>query len=44
MNSNLISKTKSVFVHAYVRFRFGKLENVCQHWRSMPNQLSFNFD
>lgn len=30
---------KSVFVNAYLRFRFGKLENVCQHYRSYPNQL-----
>jgi len=34
---------KTVFVRAYVRFRFGKLENVCQHWRSHPGQLSFTF-
>ena len=26
-------KRKNVFVRMYVRFRFGKLENVCQHWR-----------
>lgn len=30
---------KSVFVRAYVRFRLGRLENVCQHWRSHPHQL-----
>lgn len=28
------SKVKGVFVTAYTRFRFGKLEFVCQHWRS----------
>lgn len=33
-------KPKSVFVCAYVRFRFGRIENVCQHWRSFPHQLS----
>ena len=33
-------KIKSVFVRAYTRFRFGKLENVCQHWRSHPGQLT----
>lgn len=32
-------KPKNVFVRAYVRLRFGRLENVCQHWRSHPNQL-----
>lgn len=36
-------KSKSVFVRAYTRFRYGRLENVCQHWRSHPNQLSFAF-
>jgi hypothetical protein len=30
---------KSVFVRAYVRFRLGRLENVCQHYRSLPGQL-----
>ncbi|RZT04139.1 hypothetical protein EV582_5021 [Duganella sp. BK701] len=34
------SKVKTVFVRQYIRFRFGRLENVCQHWRSLPNQLS----
>lgn len=37
----LISNFKPllVFVRAYVRFRFGRLEQVCQHYRSNPNQL-----
>lgn len=30
---------KSVFVRAYHRVRFGRLESVCQHWRSYPTQL-----
>lgn len=30
---------KNVFVRAYIRFRYGRLENVCQHWRSHPGQL-----
>lgn len=30
---------KSVFVHAYPRFRFGRWESVCNHWRSAPGQL-----
>lgn len=34
------SKPKSVRVRAYTRIRFGSLENVCQHWRSYPHQLS----
>ena len=25
-----------VFVHAYARFRFGRTENVRQHYRSYP--------
>jgi len=33
-------RTKSVFVRTYIRLRFGKIENVCQHWRSYPGQLS----
>ena len=30
---------RSVFVHAYIRFRFGRRESVCQHWRSHPGQM-----
>ena len=30
----------SVHVRNYVRFRFGRLENVCQHCRSLPGQLT----
>lgn len=30
---------RSVFVHAYPRFRFGRWESVCQHWRSHPGQM-----
>lgn len=36
-------KMKNVFVNAYVRFRFGRNEHVCQHWRSHPGQLAFAF-
>lgn len=32
-------KPKSVFVRAYVRLRYGKIEDVRQHWRSHPGQL-----
>ncbi len=39
MNS-IFYRTKSVFVRAYIRLRYGKIENVCQHWRSYPGQLS----
>lgn len=28
---------KTVFVHAYTRVRMGRLEYVCQHFRSPPN-------
>lgn len=31
-------RVKDVFVRAYVRMRFGKLESVCQHFRSAPHQ------
>jgi hypothetical protein len=30
-------KPKIVKVRKYVRRRFGKIEHVCQHWRSMPS-------
>lgn len=36
-------KAKGVFVRAYIRIRRGRIEHVCQHWRSYPGQLSFNF-
>ncbi len=32
----MITVCKSVFVHAYTRFRLGRLEYVCQHFRSPP--------
>lgn len=34
------SRLRSVFVRAYTRFRLGKLEYVCQHFRSHPGQLA----
>lgn len=43
MSNNHGSKPKSVFVSAYVRWRFGKLEHVCSHFRSPPGQLDFGF-
>lgn len=33
-------KARDVFVSAYTRRRFGRLEHVRQHWRSHPGQLS----
>jgi transposase-like protein len=30
-------------VMALTRIRFGRLEHVCAHWRSWPNQLTFGF-
>ncbi|PRG00367.1 hypothetical protein C6Q17_37430 [Burkholderia contaminans] len=36
----LASNPKSVFVRQYTRFRFGRTEQVRQHWRSCPNQLT----
>lgn len=35
-----IVRVKSVFVRDYFRFRLGRWEHVCQHWRSLPGQLS----
>lgn len=31
-----LANLKGVFVRAYVRFRLGRKEQVCQHWRSWP--------
>lgn len=31
-------RIKDVYVRQYVRMRFGKLESVCQHYRSRPYQ------
>ena len=33
-------RIKTVFVRAYPRYRFGRWESVCQHWRAHPGQLS----
>lgn len=38
-----LEKAKTVFVHAYVRYRFGRQEHVIQHWRSHPRQLAFGY-
>ncbi len=32
-------RLKSVAVRAYTRFRLGRLESVCKHWRSHSGQL-----
>lgn len=40
---NTYNALRSVFVRAYLRFRFGRLEHVCQHWRSHPGQLTLGF-
>ena len=37
------TKPKPVFVNAYVRWRFGRWEDVCSHFRSLPGQLDFGF-
>lgn len=36
-------RIKSVYVHPYTRYRFGRWEDVCQHFRSPPQQLTFDF-
>ena len=41
--TNIIERLKSVFVRAYLRTRLGRLEHVCQHWRSHPQQLKLPF-
>lgn len=33
-----VHNIKSVHVRAYIRFRFGKWECVCEHWRSLPSR------
>ena len=35
-----LSKHKDVHVRRYTRRRFGRMENVRQHWRSRPRQLT----
>jgi len=35
-----LTTMKTVYVTAYTRFRFGRVEHVCQHWRSPTGQLS----
>lgn len=32
-----MSRSKIVRVCSYVRFRLGRLEHVCSHWRSLPH-------
>jgi hypothetical protein len=34
------AKHKVVFVRCYKRRRFGRIEIVTQHWRSLPRQQS----
>lgn len=31
---------KTVFVNAYTRFRLGQWEDVREHWRSPPDQMT----
>jgi len=31
---------RGVHVRPYIRFRFGKLEHVCEHCRSYPGQMN----
>lgn len=38
-----MDRAKDVFVRAYQRVRFRRVENVCPHWRSRPHQLKFDF-
>lgn len=35
----VFTKGKDVYVREYSRIRFGREENVCDHWRSRPYQL-----
>jgi hypothetical protein len=34
--SSTFHRARVVRVSSYVRFRLGKPEHVCQHWRSLP--------
>ncbi|SHI35798.1 MULTISPECIES: hypothetical protein [Pseudomonas] len=36
-------RSKTVYVHRYSRYRYGRWEDVTDHFRSPPNQLSFDF-
>lgn len=36
---NIRRNLRTVFVHAYRRFRFGRWEDVCSHYRSHPYQM-----
>jgi hypothetical protein len=38
-----MSRAKDVHVCAYQRTCRGRREQVCEHWRSHPRQLSFAF-
>lgn len=39
-----IFREKDVFVCPYCRIRYGRLENVRQHWRSHPHRLVIAFN
>jgi hypothetical protein len=41
--ANVMTRRKSVHVNKYTRERFGKIECVCEHWRSHPNQMLLCF-
>jgi len=43
MGHNPMMREKAVHVRAYRRVRFGRPEQVREHWRSWPGQLSFDF-
>lgn len=34
---------KAVHVRPYTRYRFGRLESVCEHCRSYPGQMELPF-
>ncbi len=39
-----LTKIKTVHVTSYPRFRLGRWEQVCEHWRSAPGQMElFDF-
>jgi hypothetical protein len=41
-NRSSFLRIKSVFVHDYPRWRFGRWEHVRQHFRSLPFQYSLD--
>ncbi|SFI62904.1 hypothetical protein SAMN05216206_2588 [Pseudomonas guineae] len=35
---------RTVHVNPYYRWRFQRWETVCEHWRTHPGQMAFDFN